>query len=108
MVVGCSASAPVLRRSLQCSGLQDAARPQVRLIPPPHCISSYAPGLAFLPHVLYIWSAYTPSLVSLLTPLSLQFCLLVHCTENPIYVFPKMKLRGLVPNSYSHVSVSDL
>jgi hypothetical protein len=22
------------------------------------------------------------------------------CTENPIYVFPKMKLRSLIPNSY--------
>jgi hypothetical protein len=30
-----------------------------------------------------------------------------HCTENPIYVFPEMKLRGLVPNSYIHVSVSN-
>jgi hypothetical protein len=31
-----------------------------------------------------------------------------HWTENPIYVFPEMKLRGLVPNSYIHGSVSDL
>ncbi len=31
-----------------------------------------------------------------------------HCTENPIYVFPEMKLRGLVPHSHIHVSVSDL
>jgi hypothetical protein len=31
-----------------------------------------------------------------------------HCTENPIYVFPEMKLRFLVPNSYIPVSVSDL
>jgi hypothetical protein len=31
-----------------------------------------------------------------------------HCTENPIYVFPEMKLRGLIPNSYIHVPVSDL
>jgi hypothetical protein len=31
-----------------------------------------------------------------------------HCTENPIYVFPEMKLRDLVPNSYIHVSVSEL
>jgi hypothetical protein len=23
----------------------------------------------------------------------------MHCTENPIYVFLEMKLRGLVPNS---------
>ncbi len=28
-------------------------------------------------------------------------------TKNPIYVFPEMKLRGLVPNSYI-VSVTDL
>jgi hypothetical protein len=33
---------------------------------------------------------------------------LMHCTENPIYVFPDMKLCGLVPNSYIHISVSDL
>ncbi len=26
---------------------------------------------------------------------------------NLIYVFPEMKQRGLVPNSYSHVSVND-
>ncbi len=31
--------------------------------------------------------------------------LYLHCTENPIYVFPEMKLRGLVPNTYIHVSV---
>jgi hypothetical protein len=31
----------------------------------------------------------------------------VHCTENPIYVFPEMKLRGRVPNSDIHVSVRD-
>jgi hypothetical protein len=31
-----------------------------------------------------------------------------HCTENHIYVFQEMKLCGLVPNSYIHVSVSDL
>jgi hypothetical protein len=36
-------------------------------------------------------------------PLSLP-----HCIENPIHVFPGMKLRGLVPNSYIDVSVSDL
>ncbi len=31
-----------------------------------------------------------------------------HCTKHPIYAFQEMKLRGLVPNSYIHVSVSDL
>jgi hypothetical protein len=35
------------------------------------------------------------------------YCIL-HWTENPIYVFPEMKLRGLVPNSYIHLSVGDL
>jgi hypothetical protein len=30
-----------------------------------------------------------------------------HCTENPIYLFPEIKLRGLVPYSFSHASVSD-
>jgi hypothetical protein len=33
---------------------------------------------------------------------------IVHCTENRIYVFREMKLRDLVPNSYIHVSVSYL
>jgi hypothetical protein len=23
-----------------------------------------------------------------------------YCNENPIYAFPEMKLRGLIPNSY--------
>jgi hypothetical protein len=32
----------------------------------------------------------------------------LHCTENLIYVFLEMKLRGLVPNSYIYVSGSDL
>jgi len=31
-----------------------------------------------------------------------------HCKEDPIYVFPEMKLRGLVPNFHIYVSVSDL
>jgi hypothetical protein len=32
----------------------------------------------------------------------------VHGKEDPISLFPEMKLRGLVPYSYIHVSVSDL
>ncbi len=32
----------------------------------------------------------------------------MHCTENSKRIFPEMKLRGLVPNFYVHVSVSDL
>jgi hypothetical protein len=31
-----------------------------------------------------------------------------HCKEDPIYVFPIMKLRGLFPNFHIHVSVSDV
>jgi hypothetical protein len=33
---------------------------------------------------------------------------MLHCSENTIYVFPEMELHGLLPNSYIHVSVSDL
>ena len=33
---------------------------------------------------------------------------MTHCTENPFYIFPETKLRGLIPNSYSHVSVSNV
>ncbi len=31
-----------------------------------------------------------------------------HCTENPLYVIAEKEFRGLSPNSYNHVSVSDL
>jgi hypothetical protein len=31
-----------------------------------------------------------------------------HCTKNPFYVLLEMKLGGLIPNSYIHVSVSYL
>jgi len=34
--------------------------------------------------------------------------LTLHCKEGPIYVFPEMKLRGLVPHFHIHLSVSDL
>ncbi len=34
--------------------------------------------------------------------------LLTHCKENLKQIFPEMKLRGPVPNSFIHVSVSDL
>jgi hypothetical protein len=30
-----------------------------------------------------------------------------HCKQDPIDVFPDVKLRGLVPNVHIHVSVSD-
>ncbi len=32
----------------------------------------------------------------------------IHCAENLKQIFPEMKLRGLVPNLYIHVSASDL
>jgi hypothetical protein len=32
----------------------------------------------------------------------------MHCKQDPIYVIPEMKLRGLMPNFHIHVSVSDL
>jgi hypothetical protein len=32
----------------------------------------------------------------------------LRCKENPIYVLPEEKLRGLSPNFHIHVSVSDL
>ncbi len=32
----------------------------------------------------------------------------LHCTKNVKYIFPGMKLRGLVPNFYIHLSMSDL
>jgi hypothetical protein len=32
----------------------------------------------------------------------------LRCKEDPIYVIPEMKLRGLVPNFHIHVPVSDL
>ncbi len=32
----------------------------------------------------------------------------IHCKQDPIYVFPEMKLCGLFPNFHIHVSVSDL
>jgi hypothetical protein len=32
----------------------------------------------------------------------------LYCTKNPIFVFPEMKLQNLIPNSYIHVSVSNL
>ncbi len=31
-----------------------------------------------------------------------------HCTENPKLIFTEIKLRGLAPNFYLHVYMSDL
>jgi hypothetical protein len=32
----------------------------------------------------------------------------LHCKEDPIYLFPEMKLRILSPNFHIHISASDL
>jgi hypothetical protein len=32
----------------------------------------------------------------------------IDCKQDPIYVLPELKLRGLVPNFHIHVPVSDL
>jgi hypothetical protein len=40
--------------------------------------------------------------------LSVKYTLLRHCTKNSKQIFPEMKLLGIVPNFYIHVSVSDL
>jgi hypothetical protein len=29
----------------------------------------------------------------------------LRCTKNPIYVFPEMKLRSLIPIAYIHLSI---
>jgi hypothetical protein len=36
------------------------------------------------------------------------FLSFLNCTKNLLFVLPEMKMRGLVPNSYIHVSVSNL
>jgi hypothetical protein len=53
-------------------------------------------------HTLELWST------RLFMVLSYLFRLLLHCNENPIYVFLFWELRGLSPNFRIHVSVSDL
>ncbi len=35
--------------------------------------------------------------------LFLTLWFMLYCTENPTYVFPEMKLRGLITNSYFHI-----
>jgi hypothetical protein len=37
-----------------------------------------------------------------------EYSSISHCTANLIYVFLEMKLGGLVPSSFIHVSVSEL
>ena len=39
---------------------------------------------------------------------AVQLLVRLHCTENWIYIFSEKELRSLIPDSYIHVSVSDL
>ncbi len=71
-----------------------------------------------MPNLLIL--LFLTTFASLMLSSRLQYCMCLssylpvfglvylHYTENPIYVFPQMKLRSLVPNSYIHLSVSDL
>jgi hypothetical protein len=52
-------------------------------------------------YILFYNKIYMPSTSYRSLPLP-------QCTENPIYVFPEMKLLGLAPNSYIHASLSNL
>jgi hypothetical protein len=54
------------------------------------------------------WSAYVLTFVHYLKCYFLLTALQRHWTENLKQIFLVMKLRGLVPNSYLQVSVSDL
>ncbi len=68
----------------------------------------------------FLWREYhhmidTPQIHIALSSIPLPFppllslsVSLLHCKEDLIYVFPEMKLHGLVPCFYIHVSVSDL
>ncbi len=63
-----------------------------------HCSSpEFTKYPSFLSAMPYTYCSSTPYHVTLL-----------HCTENPIYVIPEIKLRHLIPSSYIHWSVSDL
>jgi hypothetical protein len=43
----------------------------------------------------------------LLLVLTFIYSKMIHCTISSKQIFPEMKLRGLVPYSYIHVSVTD-
>jgi hypothetical protein len=64
---------------------------------------------SLLDYLLAVWQVKAWSILASRGEVELRksYPSFVHCTENPIYVFPEMKLRGVVPNSYIHVSVSD-
>jgi hypothetical protein len=49
-----------------------------------------------------------PDLADILPVFLMNYSYPHGCTENSKQKFPEMKLRGLIPNSHIHVSVSDL
>ena len=84
-------------------GLQMAARRKgsiQRVNSPPFCNTSK------LQLLIYLQRDYDVDSVVVIT----IFCGShpMHCKENPIYVLPEKKLRGLSPNFHIHVSVSVL
>ncbi len=89
-------------------GFLPVAAPWILLLSPPTLPS---PPVFLIPllHWLFVfilfpgfssWSTYSMSY-----PL---FHSRLHCKQDPIYVFPEMKLRGPAPNFYINLSVSDL
>ncbi len=65
-----------------------------------HC--QFFKFLSFEEYVLYTLCCSRTFLFS-----SFYYALQIHCTKNLKLIFPERKLRGLVPNLYIHVSVSD-
>jgi hypothetical protein len=63
-------------------------------------------------HVLHIPNKINCTLIKYSVQLFTEYrtgnATLLHCNENPIYVFFFWELRGFSPNFHSHVSVSDL
>ncbi len=70
-------------------------------------MGSYSPSLIYSLSLLFILFPFLYYACNF----SLSLCSTLahlHCKEDPIYVFPEMKLRGLIPNFHIHVSVSDI
>ncbi len=66
-------------------------------------------------HIRFIYMVIKKHKFEVQSPVSLYICFLlmkrwalIHCNENPIYVFLFCELGGLSPNFHIHVSVSDL
>ena len=91
--------------------VQDATRDTVQLVwtrDEGEGSSSLGYILSYRPEGSQVYIHNTEEHLIVKFPLPLDITWSLHCNENPIYVFPEMKLHGLVPNSYIHVLVSDL